>query len=249
MKSNTNANQTIYFQNVANEDGPNPNTFVVTPEWQRILGIANDWRFGAVDGVSDQSLDILLWGAQVEDGDSAPYLHTSYIPTPKASTTRAFDLCYIDGDNFSSWYNGNSGTILLEGELTNNEKDSPIEQQFVNFQTNGNNRFKISMSGSNVLMDSVSGGATQLKYTFSIPRKKMCLTYSTEGNAAADGEVETAQTGKSLPVAVANGCYIGDQLNAQNPSTAVSSAFFLKLTYYPNKMPDDVLEALTTQQT
>ena len=60
MKSNTNANQTIYFQRVANEGGPTVNRFVVTTEWQRILGFTNDWRFGAID-ISDQSLDILLW--------------------------------------------------------------------------------------------------------------------------------------------------------------------------------------------
>ena len=53
-----------------------------------------------------------VWGPQAEQG-SFP---TSYIPTSGSTVTRAADLPYIEGSNFSDFYDttGSGGTFFLE---------------------------------------------------------------------------------------------------------------------------------------
>jgi hypothetical protein len=58
--------------------------------------------------LGDGANSVYIWGVQVEVG-SFP---TSYIPTSGSSVTRSADVCYIDGTNFSSWYNQNEGSIF-----------------------------------------------------------------------------------------------------------------------------------------
>ena len=57
---------------------------------------------------------IYVWGAQLEIGTGA----SSYIPTVASQVTRATDVCYIDGTNFSSWFNNTEGTVLFIGNNT-----------------------------------------------------------------------------------------------------------------------------------
>lgn len=55
---------------------------------------------------------IYIWGAQLEAG-SFP---TSYVPTASAQATRAADSAAMTGENFSSWYRQDEGTIYCEAE-------------------------------------------------------------------------------------------------------------------------------------
>ena len=79
VKSNTGSNQTIYFANTQTSG----DTITVTPEWQRfefsfstpyVLAIGLRGRAG---GGIDDTADVLIWGAQAEQGTTA----TEYIPT------------------------------------------------------------------------------------------------------------------------------------------------------------------------
>jgi hypothetical protein len=108
VKSNTGANQNVYFRVSANSTA-----YVVTPEWQRInITEANgDYlTIGLRDqtGYTNYSCDILIWGAQLE-ASSYP---TSYIPTTSASATRVADACFKTG--ISSLFGTNQGTFFLD---------------------------------------------------------------------------------------------------------------------------------------
>lgn len=108
VKSNTSANQNIYFR-----ISQNTTAFVVTPQWQRItlteingdyltIGLRNQ------TGYTNYSCDILIWGAQLE---ASSYV-TSYINTTSASATRVADACYKTG--ISSLIGQSEGVLFLD---------------------------------------------------------------------------------------------------------------------------------------
>lgn len=65
-------------------------------------------------GVADTGFEYAC--CQVEVGSQA----TSYIPTADNSATRASEIAYMDGSNFSSWYNPAGGSLYLEAKQTAN---------------------------------------------------------------------------------------------------------------------------------
>lgn len=91
---------------------------IVTGTWQRFLftgtasssGLMNFkiWLRGGV-GTSD-SVDLLIWGAQLEVGAFA----TSYIPTTTTSLTRNADVAAITGTNFSDFWQAGKGGALVQ---------------------------------------------------------------------------------------------------------------------------------------
>ena len=111
VKSNTGLNQTIYFSNTQTSG----DTITVTNEWQRfefnhitatyVFAIGLRGRSG---GAIDDTADILIWGAQVEQQTYS----TSYIPTSGSSVTRNQDLC-TNGGSLAS-INSTEGTLYAE---------------------------------------------------------------------------------------------------------------------------------------
>jgi len=91
-------------------------SIVVTSEWQRFQSTdANGTdRFQLLlYGNSDsQSADVLIWGAQIENG-SYP---TSYIPTYGSAVTRNKDLCDLDNMNTSGISTSNNWTYFIDIE-------------------------------------------------------------------------------------------------------------------------------------
>ena len=81
-----------------------------------VIGLSNQANptlaSSSIPYTGDGASGIYIWGAQVELG-SFP---TSYIPTVASEVTRAADVAQIAGANFSSWYNQNEGTMLINSE-------------------------------------------------------------------------------------------------------------------------------------
>jgi hypothetical protein len=81
---------------------------------------------GNIVYTGDGTSGIYLWGAQLEEGTYP----TSYIPTTSAPVTRAADIststattcaadvAYIDGTDFSDFYNQNEGTVVVGGKYS-----------------------------------------------------------------------------------------------------------------------------------
>lgn len=103
VKSNTGSDQTIYMTNGLG------GSVIVTNTWKRYLGLSSDYRIGARGDKSQQNVDVLIWGAQVEDGDNVTGFYTSYIPTSGSTTTRAPDICEMPA---AGVYNPAENTII-----------------------------------------------------------------------------------------------------------------------------------------
>lgn len=185
-----------------------------------------------------------LWGAQVEEGSCL----TSYIPSAVGSTgNRVADEASMTGTNFSDWFNEQEGTILVEGDIANPDRTNSNTQQIINIQgSGGSNRFAAYFDNNNVLsLDTKSSGTVQLLYTFSLPRLKIGLTYdATGGNAAADGDVGTANTNATLPILTNPGLHIGKN-HSSNPITHLAHGFFTRIAYYPYRLTDLQLQEST----
>lgn len=119
IKSNTGLTQTVVFYDAQGNIGA---TFAATTDWTRItLGPNNSATtativIGTRGGTGfyftggDQSLDILIWGGQIEVGSFV----TSYIPTTTTAVTRARDILAFPT---SSWFSSTAGLLSTEAEL------------------------------------------------------------------------------------------------------------------------------------
>jgi hypothetical protein len=109
VKSNDSSSHTIVFRAL----GGAFNVKTVTTEWQRIDMAATDNSFyfelGLYgDSATADTADILVWGAQMEEGSYA----TSYIPTEGSSVTRSAEEA--NGAGNSTVFNDSEGVLYAE---------------------------------------------------------------------------------------------------------------------------------------
>ena len=111
VKSNTSSSQNFFLANTLNDYVIG----VATTEWQKFelnwiaAGNGRTISIGTRGtSNSDDTLDLLIWGAQVEAG-SYP---TSYIPTSGSTVTRAAETC--DGAGTSAEFNDSEGVLFAE---------------------------------------------------------------------------------------------------------------------------------------
>jgi hypothetical protein len=161
LKSNTSSNQNVLCYWGAGEG----TVFNVTTQWQRftlpnltsgLAGIVIGSRggFGFTAG-GDETLDISVWGAQLEAGSYA----TSYIPTTTATVTRNADV--INKTSVSSLIGQTEGTIYSEIKVS---KLLGTASRYIFHLSDGtaNNRIYMAFSGasSNILRGRIFNGGT-----------------------------------------------------------------------------------------
>jgi hypothetical protein len=183
---------------------------------------------------------IYIWGAQLEAGA----FPTSYIPTVASQVTRSADAASITGTNFSSWYNAGQGTLYSEAS-TNDV--SVARNCFVINDGTTSNRI-ITGHGANPKAFIATGGTTQTSQniasvvftagTFS----KVASAYAdNNGNAAANGTTGTLDTSMTIPVVTQ--LQLGSQAGG---ATQTLNGAIKKLAYYPLRLTDAQLQALTS---
>ena len=95
VKSNTNSNQSLYFRNAQAAGGEG---LVATSEWQRfsitgtVTATIDNLQLGARGTLSDDSIDVLIWGVQIEEGSEL----TEYTPSVDTFDSRASSATYVD---------------------------------------------------------------------------------------------------------------------------------------------------------
>jgi hypothetical protein len=171
---------------------------------------------------------LYIWGAQMEAGA----FPTSYIPTVASTVTRAADVASITGSNFSSWYNQSAGSWFV-----NHNGGNPFA---ITVGTDANNRYYLSensAAGSGYFMKTL--GVNQFSFSTGIFTKGAISYGANYANIATSGTLQTAATSVSPPVS--NSLKIGMGINNDFQGTGTIS----HLTYYPVRLPDAQLQALT----
>jgi hypothetical protein len=173
--------------------------------------------------------------AQLEIGAFA----TSYIPTAGAAVTRTADIVTMTGANFSSWYNQTQGTFVVEASTA---ATSPTAAPILTAQiAGGADRHQLSMFTATSA--TVAGGAVQANMGTNVAQSaKLAYAYAANDFAvvANGGTVETDTSG-TVPSSMT---YLtigkfdfggGLSLGGRIP----------RIRYYPNRLPNAQLQALT----
>jgi len=206
------------------------------------LSITRDPTGGS--GVVNSSGDsILIWGAQVEAG-SFP---TSYIPTTTATVTRAADVASMTGTNFSSWYRQDEGTAYIK--TVNRSINSPAAPLVFSVGAGGfpfNELLEWDGTGSTnaiLLRVFTTAGVQSANITGTVNSANnvnIAAGAFKLNNFAVSLNGNTPLVDNSGDLSAVDTLHIG-----KNWSTSRYSGTIARLAYYPVRLPDAQLQALT----
>jgi hypothetical protein len=210
-------------------------TTVATPETATMrIGSSLTGAAQTYTGTGDEA--IYAWGAQLEVGA----FPTSYIPTTTAAATRSADVASITGENFSSWYRQDEGTVFAQFRPL-----STATIGIAGFDDGTNdNRWRLGRASS--------GEAQQIVQVLAVNQ-----TTSLVGSLALNGLASTAATVRLNDCSItANGLMPFNDTSCTIPTvnkmtigsaqalTAAGSAI-RRLTYWPQRLPNSTLQAIT----
>jgi hypothetical protein len=216
--------------------------------WVRVIATATatatdtgNFSIRIMDGSTSYQGDgtgtILIWGAQLEAG-SFP---TSYIPTTSSTVTRAADVASISGSNFSSWYRQDESSAFvdftLNGVNTGNNfvydfSDGTINEEiFLNYQDSGNARWVARVASVQVTQDQSGAGLPRVKHAFGMA--------SNNYMAARDGILSTGSSQVGMPSITSL------SLGVRFTNVAHSNGTIRRLTYWPQRLGNEVLQTIT----
>jgi hypothetical protein len=183
------------------------------------------------------STTIYLWGAQLEAGAFA----TSFIPTVASQVTRSADLAVMTGTNFSSWYNPSEGTVYAEVIYSNIVdfsnvfaiSDGTANNTIRTISWNDGTARPLSVTVGGVAQVNLSNSSSVGLFKYAAAIKRNDFAVSTNGAA-----VQTDSNG-TLPVV--------DRLTiGTNNGTFELNGTIKQISYYPQRLPNSQLQALTT---
>jgi hypothetical protein len=192
----------------------------------RISNFANNDSF-ARSYAGDVTKGLFIWGAQLEAGA----FPTSYIPTTTAAATRSADVASITGANFSSWYLQGTGSIFMKYILQNTT--AAYSARFDNGSANDSVQFIANANGANI---NVSGVAqySRTSIPFAVNQIRVqCLAYELNNvNSVFDGMLGVNDSLATIPTV--------NQLVFVGHVGPIA-----RLTYWPQRLPNSTLVALT----
>jgi hypothetical protein len=183
---------------------------------------------------------LYLWGAQLEAG-SFP---TSYIPTTTATVTRAADVASMTGSNFSSWYRQDEGTFVANVLSTPSVQSLAFDCGNNAINSAGLNGHIFQLFATSVNATTEVSGVTQASPTVSFTGSTARSAYGCKlnnFNLATNGTLGTLDTSGTVPTLASQQLVIGTRFNG----TFALNKPIARLAYYPVRLPDAQLQALT----
>ena len=199
---------------------------------------------------ADGSSGGYVWGHQVEAG-SFP---TSYIPTNGTTVTRGADLPYIEGSNFSDFYDttGSGGTFFVEfggsntsGNILSLGPDSG-HTQTTQFGHSGYTQGVVS-SNYNAFNTYGGSGATDGGWNTTGTNKFAFTITSTQLKLCGNGK--SVQTGSGTTPIFTNFTKFtfGGNVSWDKTYTGQQKNHIISIKYYRSLLPDAQLQGLTQQ--
>lgn len=185
---------------------------------------------------------IYIWGAQLEAGE----FPTSYIKTEGSQVTRSADAASMTGANFSSWYRQDEGTFYGNYIGVNNVSGGTRRLIEVGIVDSSLNRFVLGYASTatsrwltvtnSVTQADVSVAATQGSSV------KCAAAYKVNDiQQAANGTLGVADVNAVIPLVSA--MQIGSDFSVSGSATL--NGHIRKLAFYPKRLTDAQLQALT----
>lgn len=210
----------------------------------QIINTGNNIRlyFGATGGSKlNKDLRWGVWGAQLEAGA----FPTSYIRTEASQVTRAADNVTMTGENFSSWYRADEGTLFAEASSYR----AAYSGTAVIWDGTSANRIDLSIPGTSRGVSKrftifVNGAATAdfLPTATVVPstfyRGVGAYKVNDIGAYSTDS---TITTDNSSAVPVVNRLSIGGRLGGSE----YQNGHIKRIAYYPKRLSNNNLAALT----
>ena len=180
----------------------------------------------------DGSSGLYVYGAQMELGS----FQTSYIPTNESEGIRGVDNAYIDGDNFSDWYNQSEGSVYCAFKL-----NSTATARVFNID-DGTNTNRISgLVGSSFYQTFINPAAAGPTASFSNIFDFKIASGHQDNNIQVyvNSIYQNSNTSITIPKNL-NTFRIGNWHNGTFQGTTIS-----QLTYYPTRLTNAQLQNLT----
>lgn len=215
--------------------------------WFRIYGV---WDLRTISATTYTVWDIYLgtnsttglycyaWGPQLEAG-SFP---TSYIPTTTSTVTRSADACYIDGTNFSSWYNSIESSAFVDVLMKNS--NGSVGLPAYGFKTSSNSNYHYGFSRDNVNPYHYVNTSNVNSYLYgtlsSDGNYKACMTWKQNDINSYINSVQNYNT-TSATLFTPDILYLGAVTNTSN----ILNGNIRRFTYYPKRLTNLQLQNLT----
>jgi hypothetical protein len=176
-----------------------------------------------------------IWGAQLETGVGA----SSYIPTGASTGNRAADDCLLDNISTAFGFNAAEGTILVR---YGNRVNSGSMRAYTFLPASGANNQIFESSG--VALNAYSSGSftAQIGST-SATGARICAAYKLNDYAVSvNGGAVATDTSGAVPSSLTRLSIGGSAVNSAAYNYGPISLF----KYWPTRLPDAQLQALTT---
>ena len=182
---------------------------------------------------------VYVWGMQLEQASGALF-PTSYIPTSGSTVTRAADVASMTGTNFSSWNNPTAGTFV-----SNFRAQSPATFSINGAGGSGDRLIFFEDAGIRIRQQLVTAGS--LVYD-STPTTVYSKTASNKfAFALASGSQASALNGTVGGTGAATSIFTPTsmQIGRETAFGSYLNGSVARLAYYPVRLPDAQLQALT----
>jgi len=178
---------------------------------------------------------VYIWGAQLEAGA----FPTSYIKTVASQVTRAADSASMTGTNFSDWYRADEGSVFVEAF----GKASGYNIHSIN---NGADSNAIRLNNSTTSQFAVTyQGVSQVNLDAGNPS---FITFDKYASAYKVNDFALSLNGNPVVIDISGNIPLGTKFDIGNQNNSIYplNGYIRKLSYYPQRLTNTQLQALTS---